>query len=104
MMDEIHQVAKLLMYDGPTATELVQKAVEKGEEFTITSSGEITTLTIKSVVAYGLQVTDVYSYNLDGQLIKQVIIMNGKERTVFDKYKEASQLLKKLQQKKKMVS
>lgn len=104
MMDKIHQVAKLLMYDGPTAKELIQKAVEKNEEFTITNTGNITVLTIETTVAYGLKLTDVYSFNLEGQLIKQIIIMNGKEQTVFDKYREATQILTKLQRKKKKVS
>jgi hypothetical protein len=104
MMDEIHQVAKLLMYDGPTATELIQKAVEKNEEFTIVNNGDMTILTIETTVAYGLKVRDVYSFNLEGQLIKQIIIMNGKEQTVFDKYREATQILTKMQRKKRLVS
>jgi len=45
----------------------------------------------------------VYSFNFEGQLIKQTIIMNGKEQIVFDKYKEATQILTKLQQKKKGI-
>jgi len=44
MMDEIHRVAKLLMYDGPTATELIQRAGEKNEEFSISNNGDITSL------------------------------------------------------------
>lgn len=103
-MDEIHQVAKLLMYDGPTVTELIQKAVEENKEFSISNNGDITTLTIETTVAYSLKVTDVYSFNFEGQLIKQTIIMNGKEQIVFDKYKEATQILTKLQQKKRKVS
>ncbi|WP_263559737.1 hypothetical protein [Paenibacillus polymyxa] len=104
MMDEINQVARLLMYDGPTATELIQKAVEENGVFHISNNDDITMLTIESTVAYGLKITDVYSFNLEGQLIKQTIVMNGKEQIVFDKYKEATQILKKLQQKRRKVS
>ncbi|WP_258297433.1 hypothetical protein [Paenibacillus peoriae] len=104
MMDEINQVAKLLMYNGPTATELIQKAVEENGEFYISNNNDITILTIESTVAYGLSVKDVYSFNLEGQLIKQTIVMNGKEQIIFDKYKEAKQILKKMQQKKRKVS
>ncbi|MGO4787429.1 hypothetical protein AB4124_08355 [Paenibacillus sp. 2KB_20] len=104
MMNEIHQVSKLLMYDGPSAAELVQNAVENGDEFKITNNGDLTILTINSVVAYNLRVTDVFSYNKEGQLIKQVLIMNSKEQVVFDKYKEASNILKKLSQKNILVS
>jgi hypothetical protein len=104
MKEEIQQVANLLMYDGPRATELVRNAVENGHKFTITNRGEITIVTIESVVAYNLKVIDVYDYNMEGQLIKQVIIMNGKEQIVFDKYSEATQILTRLQKSRKMVS
>lgn len=104
MKEEIQQVANLLMYNGPRATELIQKAVEKGDKFSVTNHSEITIVTIESVVAYGLKVIDVYDYNIEGQLIKQVIIMNGKEQIVFDKYSEATQILTRLQKSKKMVS
>ncbi|MBU5355203.1 hypothetical protein KQI74_23385 [Paenibacillus barcinonensis] len=104
MMDEINQVASLLMYEGPTAAELIQKAVKENGEFYISNNEDITILTIESTIAYGLNVKDVYSFNLEGQLIKQTIVMNGKEQIIFDKYKEATQILKKLQQKKRKVS
>ena len=104
MMNEIHQVSKLLMYDGPSAAELVQNAVENGDEFKITNDGDLTILTIDSVVAYNLKVTDVFNYNEEGQLIKQVLIMNGKERVIFDKYTEASNILEKLTCKNVLVS
>ncbi|AQT85253.1 hypothetical protein ERICIV_00310 [Paenibacillus larvae subsp. larvae] len=104
MVNEIHQVSQLLMYDGPSATELVQKAVENGNDFKITNNGQITTLTINSVIAYNLKVTDVFTYNEEGQLIKQTLVMNGKEQIVFDKYREASNVLMKLSHKSVLVS
>ncbi|WP_028563388.1 hypothetical protein [Paenibacillus pinihumi] len=104
MMDEIHQVAKLLMYDGPTVTELMQKAIDQNHEFSILKNGDITILTIESTVAYSLKVTDRYHFNFEGQLIMQTINMNGKEQIVFDKYKEATQILTKLEKKKRKIS
>ncbi|UWS61895.1 hypothetical protein N2384_00870 [Bacillus paralicheniformis] len=59
---------------------------------------------IDSVVAYNLKVTDVFSYNEEGQLIKQVLIMNGKEQTIFDKYREASNILMNFSEKNVLVS
>ncbi|SEB27500.1 hypothetical protein [Paenibacillus sp. 276b] len=104
MRDEIEHIARLLSYDGPTATELIQEAVEKDSKYTVTIQGDITILTIVATLAYSLEVTDVYQYNLEGQLIKQTLTTNGKERTIFDKYKEAKDTLTKMHLRNKKVS
>lgn len=103
-MDNIEKVAKLLMYSGPSAIELIEKAVESNNEFTIATSDKLTILTIHSVMAYALKVTDVFTYNEQGHLIKQMLIMNGKEKIIFDKFKEASDILGNISKKKQLVS
>jgi GTP cyclohydrolase FolE2 len=104
MHERIQKVAKLLMYDGPSVKELIKSAVNDGKEFEQHNNKGFITLTIKSSVSYSLKLTDIYTYNQEGQLIKQVLKLNDKEKVIFDKFQEAKDILNSIESEGQLVS
>lgn len=92
----IEQAAKLIMYKGPAIHELITEAVMENKEVEIDTKENITILKIKFVTAFDTNVTDIYTFNKDKELIKQEIQINKKVKVVFDKYKELDNLLRKI--------
>ncbi|WP_306007399.1 hypothetical protein [Bacillus sp. MMSF_3353] len=92
----IEQAAKLIMYKGPAIHELIAEAVMENKEVEIDTKENITILKIKFVTAFDTNVTDIYTFNKDKELIKQEIQINKKVKVVFDKYKELDNLLRKI--------
>ncbi|MCW1940628.1 hypothetical protein OMD49_19185 [Bacillus anthracis] len=56
----------------------------------------LTVLTINFTTAYDTNVTDVYMFNNEKELIKQELRVNKKVKVIFDKYREVENLLRKI--------
>ncbi|UNJ95134.1 hypothetical protein MN093_05320 [Bacillus mycoides] len=56
----------------------------------------LTILTVNFITAYDTNITDVYMFNSEKELIKQELQVNKKVKVVFDKYKEVANLLRKI--------
>ena len=93
MKQTIDEVAKILMYTGPSMSELISSSVKENKEIDITKQDGSTYLSISFETAYSTKVNDIYVYNCDNELIKQEIEINNKVTVIFDKFKEASELL-----------
>lgn len=96
MNNSIDKVAQLLMYKGPKISDLIAKAVIEGKQFTFDKHNEQTVLTINFNSAYNTNVQDIYYYNTDDELIKQTLVINNKQSIIFDKYKDAKELIEKI--------
>lgn len=104
MNDEVFRnVAELLLYKGPSIDDLVGKAVLEGNTYYVEDLNGMTKLTICSESAYSLIINDIYVFN-ESELIKQVIILNGKENIVFDKFQEATELLSQSEEQTRLAS
>jgi len=90
----IEYVAKLLMYRGPQIDEMIRNAVASGNEYSVIDEVDCKKLRIKSIGPYNLVIEDVFYYNLDQELIKQTLFLNGRETVIFDKFYEAMVALK----------
>lgn len=104
MENLISKVAALLMYQGPNISEVISKAIKEEQEYEIITENQCMKLCVTSILPYNINTQDIYYYNIDGDLIKQILITNGKEKLVFDKYKEAEQMLNKLENREAFVS
>jgi hypothetical protein len=104
MNNSIDKVAKLLMYKGPKISDLIAKTVNEKKQFTIDKLDNLLCLTIKFNTAYNVHVQDKYIFNSFDEIIKQTLIINNKEKIVFDKYHEAKEILLFATESKVMVS
>ncbi len=104
MSEKIREVAKILLSRGVDIKEMVLEAVSKGNEYDILKSGDLTTLEIHSTLPYNLKVIDIYVYNKEGHLIKQIISLDGKEKVIFDKFEEAERLLREIDYEKRKIA
>lgn len=93
MNNSIDKVAQLLMYKGPKISDLIAKAVTEEKQFSFDNNNGQTVLTVNSNLAYNTNVQDIYYYNAEDELIKQVLVINNKQNIVFDKYKDARELI-----------
>ncbi len=93
MNKTIKEVAELLMYKGPSIGEVLENAVSSNYVFSVEKAYETTIVTINSELAYSTKIKDIYVYSRSGDLIKQSIIIDEDEKTVFDKYSEALQMI-----------
>lgn len=97
-MSPIREVAELLSYKGPTLQELINEARHNGNEFEVCMlENGFVDLFIRSNEPYGIIVQDIFRYDADGNLIKQLLKINGQVKTVFDKFEEANILLEKIE-------
>ncbi len=104
MNNSIDKVAKLLMYKGPKVSDLIAKAVNDKKQFSFDKLDNLLCLTIEFNTAYGVLVQDKYIFNNIDELIKQTLIINNKEKIVFDKFHEAKEILQLATGSKAMVS
>ncbi|WP_047150694.1 hypothetical protein [Aneurinibacillus tyrosinisolvens] len=104
MNQKIDKVATLLMYTGPSASEIISAAINNGHEYQVKLTNKLKIVTVHSTIAYNLAVSDVYTYDTDSKLTKQTLIINGKEKIVFDKYDEATEMLLSLEKKQQLIS
>ena len=95
-MKEINKIADLIMYSGPTINELLENS-KNINKITINKLNEnkIQVL-IENILAYNVKITDKYIYDNNEALIKQSIIINDKEKIIFDKYIEINTIIKQL--------
>jgi arsenate reductase-like glutaredoxin family protein len=97
MNKNIDELANLIMYSGQSIHEVINEAVKsKNSIGTNKFNDGSTELIVESIITYNVKVVDRYIYDLDGKLIKQYISINGKEKLIFDKYKE---ILSKVEEK-----
>lgn len=92
-MDIIENVAKLLKYQGPDINELIAEAYAENKKIIVDKIDASTALKITFKTAYETIVTDVFIFNEQKELIKQELHINDKINVIFDKYKEASDML-----------
>lgn len=103
-MKRINEVAALIMYNGPTIEEVLSEATFNNCMYTINYDNSVTELIVYSIVAYNTPVIDKYYYDESKKLIKQILVVNCKEKLVFDKYGEAIELLKQIDKSNKIVA
>jgi len=89
----IANIVSLLTYSGPSLQELVNEAINNGYKYEIYESKDCTTLEIYSMLPYNVAVKDKYSFSKDAKMIKHLVCINEREDIVFDKFKEASELI-----------
>lgn len=82
----IDSISKILMYKGPTPKEIISEAISNNYDVNVESVDSQTHIVIKSTTSYDVSIIDTYIYDEDSNLIKQLININGKKKTVFDKY------------------
>ncbi|MBJ7993669.1 hypothetical protein [Bacillus mycoides] len=92
----IEDAAKLLIYKGPAIHELIAEAVMENKVVKVETKESLTILTVNFITAYDTNITDVYMFNSEKELIKQELQVNKKVKVVFDKYKEVANLLRKI--------
>ncbi|EOO66388.1 hypothetical protein IKE_03105 [Bacillus cereus VD196] len=92
----IEQAAKLIMYKGPSIHELIAEAVMENKVVKVETKESLTILTINFITAYDTNVTDIYMFNKEKELIKQELRVNKKVKVIFDKYREVENLLRKI--------
>ncbi|MED0716107.1 hypothetical protein [Aeribacillus composti] len=85
------------MYSGPNADEIITDAIKNGNYFELLKEQQTTVLKVYSTTAYDIKIVDNYWYNENGELIKQTILINNKEKVIFDKFKEAESMLLELE-------
>jgi len=96
MKSNLMEVEELLTYFGPSLDEIINNAKKCGDSYSISKYNDVTEVVVNSNIPYGHVATDIYYYNIEKQLIKQVVEVNGRQKTVFDKYEEALSIIKKL--------
>ncbi|MFC3883737.1 hypothetical protein ACFOU2_09590 [Bacillus songklensis] len=104
MRDTLERVADLLMYSGPSISDVIKNAILDGHDFETLQLGKQTVVQVTSEIPYDIKVLDSYFFNNCGQLIKHIVKVNNKEKIVFDKYSEATALLTTLECPNSLVS
>lgn len=94
MNKKLEKIADLLTYKGPSKEELISKAKKENSLFKVYKQNGLTILEVTSKLLFDKKIIDCYSYNINGELIKQVAIIEEKSKVVFDKFEEIQQLLK----------
>ncbi|HCJ56064.1 MAG TPA: hypothetical protein DHV55_00750 [Clostridiaceae bacterium] len=93
MDEKIKDVVSLLLYRGPDISDLILEAINEEKEYTIEIKDGLTILKIYSALVYDLKIADIFIYNDERQLIKQVLLIGDKEKIIFDKFQEAAYLI-----------
>lgn len=99
----ITNVAKLLMYKGPSPKDIIMMAIRNNYDVNIESKGDSTVVSVESTAAYDVKLKDIYVYNIENELIKQLLIINDKEKVIFDKYMEATLMIDEIQRVKRIA-
>ncbi|MED7756102.1 hypothetical protein ABDI04_18015 [Bacillus licheniformis] len=97
MSEIFDNVAKILMYKGKSLEKIIEEAIIQGKEYKIEHRTDSTKINISFKTAYDITITDIFIYNCDKELIKQQVFVNGKLRTIFDKYEEVEFILSSLE-------
>lgn len=84
----LEQSASILMYKGPDKKDIIFQAVMDNNEIDINDEELFTTISVKSTTAYDINLVDIYIYNKEDKLIKQILKINNEEKVIFDKYNE----------------
>ncbi|MBP1083520.1 hypothetical protein ACFFJQ_07025 [Bacillus capparidis] len=93
MKSILERAADLLMYNGPTLREITNKAFESGNDYRIDKVNGFDILQVTTVLPYGIKAIDKYFFNNENQLVKQILLINNKEKLIFDKFAEVQNLL-----------
>lgn len=96
MDKKVNEIVKLLSYCGTDINELISQAIYEEKEYAIEYKIDLTILKIYSILPYDLRITDIFTFNAERQLIKQVLILGDKENLIFDKFAEAKSLINDL--------
>lgn len=89
MKGNLDEIVDLVMYKGPTISELIGKSTDPNNIIITNKMRDGNTeIIIESSIVYNVKIVDKYIYDLDEKLLKQSIVINGKEKVVFDKYEE----------------
>ena len=104
MQNNLEHIADLLMYSGPSMSEIIKEATEENLRFEISQTSKLNIIKVTSYIPYEIKVIDSYVFNKDDQLIKHTVKINNKEKVVFDKYGEAAFLLNNLNKENTLVS
>ena len=91
----IDEVVNLIVYNGPTIDDIINNAIKDNHKMNIRENIEEGTkeLIVKSIVAYGVKIEDIYVYDDKNMLIRQSLIIENKENIIFDRYKEIKNLI-----------
>ena len=91
----IDEVVNLIVYNGPTIDDIINNAIKDNHKMNIRENIEEGTkeLIVKSIVAYGVKIEDIYVYDDKNMLIRQSLIIENKENIIFDRYKEINNLI-----------
>lgn len=84
----VKKITELIMYEGPSFEEIVEEAKKQKLNIELKYENETKKLIVESILPYDIVVKDIYVYDSENKLIKQILIINNKEKIVFDKYKE----------------
>lgn len=93
MKCDLTKVAKILMYNGPSAKEVIADAIKNNYEVDVVENESYLEVIVKSIIVYDVSITDVYTYNADNQLVKHLLKINGTEKVIFDKFNEALSMI-----------
>lgn len=105
MNNKLEEVVDILMYYGPSKEEIIQSAKSTGSKWSEGCyNGQLQYINVIEYLPFNTTVIDNYIFNSENQLIKHILIINGKETVIFDKFVEASELLKSLNSQKVLVS
>lgn len=92
-MDNIKEAAEYLMYKGPSLNDLILEAKKNNQEYNVKNTEDDSILEVKTKTSYDLKIIDRYWFNSDRELYKRTLTMRGKEKVIFDKFKEVRILL-----------
>lgn len=93
MDKKVKDIVNLLSYCGPDINDLISQAIYEEKEYVIEYKNDLTILRTHSILPYDLRITDVFTFNAERQLIKQVLVLGDKENVIFDKFIEANSLI-----------
>lgn len=100
----MNRVASILMYEGPTISDLLANTNMVGKKLDITKHKDGIILNISYKTAYQTEIEDQYFFNEEQHLIKQILKINNKEHEIFNKFKEATKLLHSYENDNNLVS
>nr|WP_302660547.1 hypothetical protein [uncultured Clostridium sp.] len=91
----IDEVVNLIIYNGPTIDDIINNAIKDNHEINIRENIEEGTkeVIVKSIIAYGVKIEDIYLYDDKNILIRQSLIIEDEENIIFDRYKEINNLI-----------
>ncbi|MES5892929.1 hypothetical protein [Bacillus cereus group sp. RP43] len=90
MKQVLKEITDLLMYKGPNLQELLTDALNEKKEVSVEKRPDMHILKVQYTIPYNIPVEECYFYNIQDELFKQTININGKSKVIFDKYAEIS--------------